>query len=210
MNTFDKRKLFVISSLSDWKNGGTISHLTLLIKIVQVGSGWEMSKHPSYVRVLPYSGPRTYYRHHWKSYHYDLITVHSVPLLPTMAGFSSFDLDLYLKQPRKEMLLSKKEGVVTNLTSPQSWIRMYASSTIQLQWTRFQARYGKNNLQITEHTILKYHSVSLTISKVLCKGLKISVFSVPKIVMEQWLSKVCVCRWNHVASCGVIVQKKLL
>lgn len=165
---------------------------------------------PSYVRVLPYSGPRAYYRHHWKSYHYDLITAYSVPLLPTMAGFSSFDLDLYLKQPRKEMLLSKMAGVVTNLTSLQSWIRMHASSTIQLQWTRFQARYGKNNLQITEHTILKYHSVSLTISKVLCKGLKISVFSVPKIVMEQWLSKVWVCRWNHLASCGMIVQKKLL
>ena len=128
---------------------------------------------PSYVRVLPYSEPRTYYRHHWKSYPYDLITAYSVPLLPTMAGFSSFDLDLYLKQPRKEMWA----GVVANLTSLQSWIRMHASSTIQLQWTRFQAWYGENNLQITEHTILNYHSVSLTISKVLCKGLKISVYS---------------------------------
>ena len=147
----------------------------------QIGAIYSQA---SYVRVLPYSGPRAYYRHHRKSCHYDLITAYSVPLLPTMAGFSSFDLDLYLKQPRKEILLSKMVCVVTNLTSRQSSIRMYAPSAIQLQWTRFQARYGKNNLQITEHTVLKYHSVSLTISKVLCKGLKKSVFSVPEIVME--------------------------
>ena len=36
---FFLRKLFVISSLSYWKKGGTISHQTLLIKVVQVRSG---------------------------------------------------------------------------------------------------------------------------------------------------------------------------
>ena len=76
--------------------------------------------------------------------------------------------------------------VVTNLTSLQSWIRMYASSAIQLQWARFQARYGKNNLQATEHTIARreYHSISLTRSKALSKGLKISAVSLPKLITE--------------------------
>ena len=36
---FFLRKLFVISSLSYWKKGGSISHQTLLIKVVQVRSG---------------------------------------------------------------------------------------------------------------------------------------------------------------------------
>ena len=76
--------------------------------------------------------------------------------------------------------------VVTNLTSLQSWIRMYASSAIQLQWARFQARYGKNNLQATEHTIARreYHSISLTRSKALSKGLKISAVLLPKLIIE--------------------------
>ena len=78
--------------------------------------------------------------------------------------------------------------VVTNLTSLQSWIRMYASSAIQLQWARFQARYGKNNLQATEHTIARreYHSISLTCSKALSEGLKISAVSLPKLIAEMW------------------------
>ena len=106
-----------------------------------------------------------------------------IPLWQVLAEFRS---RFVLKQPRKEILLSKMAVVVTNLTSLQSWIRMYASSAIQLQWTRFQARYGKNNLQATEHTIARreYHSISLTRSKALSKGFKIWAVSLPKLITE--------------------------